>query len=295
MKPALTGTITSYPIKNINIQEGEVPQARLGHTLTKISTSEALMLGGLCMVKRHEVALYCTNMFQQSSATGQLYKLSMNPTNNTDNSIKFEPVWKKINNVDTTLERSFHTATFVKSIQSIVVLGGVKYEDGKAVSRYCLGDILFIETENLSSDKVNLKVENLASLKDVFISGHAVTTSPTEDTHIYCFGGYEQNISNYKKDVNPSSNLYVIDVILKQAIKKVSPDIFATACHSLTFIHESTLVILGGTNQSINLFTSKALIPEKCDLASKCVVDESFISPIPGRPRQLTRILEKNA
>ena len=194
------------------------------------------------------------------------------------NSIKFKPVWKKIDNVDTTLECSFHTATFVKSIQSIVVVGGVKYEDGKAVSHYRLGDILFIETQNLSSDKVNLKVENLASLQDVFISGHAVTTSSTEDTYIYCFGGYEQNISNYKKYVNLSSNLYVIDAMLKQAIKKVSPDIFATACHSLTFIHESTLVILGGTNQSINLFTSKALIP---DLASKCVVDESFISPVP--------------
>ena len=46
-----------------------------------------------------------------------------------------------------------------------------------------------------------------------------------------------------KEDINPPSNPYAADDVLKQAIKKVS-----TACHLLTFIYESTLVILGGAN-----------------------------------------------
>ena len=218
-------------------------------------------------------------MFQQSNAPGQLYKISMNQTANSGRNI-FKPTWQRVNDVDETLERAFHTSTFIKSLQSIVILGGVKYENGKAVIRFCLEDMVVIKTDDLSTNKLTLKTEKLTSLKDVYVSGHAATTSPTEDTHIYCFGGFEQNIPDYNK-VTPSSNLYVIDIVRKQTIRKVSPDVFATACHSLTFIHESTLVIFGGTNQSINLFTSKALIPDKCDLGSKCAIDDNFISPIP--------------
>ena len=67
-------------------------------------------------------------------------------------------------------------------------------------------------------------MEKLTSLKDVYASGPAATTSPTKDTHIYCFGRFEQNIPNYSK-VKPSSNLYVIDIVRKQTIQKVSPDV----------------------------------------------------------------------
>ena len=268
--------------RNIKLQNGDIPAARFGHSLTKVSVCKAIMFGGLCMPKRNTIAANCSDIFEQSNAPGQLFVLELNPAADFDaTTVNVRPTWKKVNTINETLERSFHTATFIESLQSIVVLGGVSYKDGVASACFSLEEIVILKIEDLSGNFISLKTEKIPSLKDIYLSGHASTASPTEDTHIYLFGGYEQNSSAYDKNIRPSSNLFVIDVVRKQAIKKIAPNSMATACHSLTFVSQAVLIILGGTNQSIQLFTSKELVPDKCDLGTRCTIDDTFISPIP--------------
>ena len=82
------------------------------------------MFGGLCMPKRNTIAANCSDIFEQSNAPGQLFVLELNPVADFDaTTVNVRPTWKKVNTINETLERSFHTATFIESLQSIVVLG----------------------------------------------------------------------------------------------------------------------------------------------------------------------------
>ena len=98
---------------------------------------------------------------------------------------------------------------------------------------------------------------------------------------VYIYGVYHQPVTKTSGQVSPSSTLIIIDVVNKLVLKLVGPETFSTAGHTLTFIDEDTLLISGRTKRALTLYTSKPLIPDKCDRRDKCEIDESFVSPIP--------------
>ena len=56
---------------------------------------------------------------------------------------------------------------------------------------------------------------------------------------------------------------------------------FATDGNSLLFVDNDCLLINGGTQKAMSLFTRKSLMPDKCGLGDACTIDENFVSPIP--------------
>ena len=169
------------------------------------------------MPKRNTIAANCSNIFEQSNAPGQLFVLELNPVADFDaTTVNVRPTWKKVNTISETLECSFHTETFIESLQSIVVLGGVSYKDGVASARFSLEEIVILKIEDLSGNFISLKTEkNSITKRHLFIWPCFYSFS-----HIYLFGGYEQNSPACDKNIRPSSNLFVTDVVRKQAIKK---------------------------------------------------------------------------
>ena len=50
--------------------------------------------------------------------------------------------------------------------------------------------------------------------------------------------------------------------------------------HVHVLVDATCLMILGGTNKQINTWTSKPLIPSRCDYQEQCIMESSEISPI---------------
>ena len=118
-------------------------------------------------------------------------------------------------------------------------------------------------------------------MESVYISGHSAPSSSKQDHIVYIYGGYQQPSSEITTKIEPSSNLFVVNIQSNTVLMKVASDDFATAGNSLLFVDNDCLLINGGTQKAMSLFTRKSLIPDKCGLGEACTIDENFVSPIP--------------
>ena len=264
---------------NVLLQEGEIPCARFGHSLTKINDQNCLMLGGISFPNRDRLSFDCSNNFEHKLVKGDSYHLCIKKD---DENFKFS--WNKVSIEDDQIRRAFHTASYIPSLNKIIVFGGLTYKDGKPKSRLCLQDMICISFHPTMpmGQKFTIAMEKLpTAVKSVFISGHSAMPSPSQDHIVYVFGGYQQQNSDITTKIEPCSKLYIIDLISKTVLIKAAPDDFATAGHSLLFIDNDSLLINGGSQKAMFLFTKKSLVPDKCALGDECSIDETFVSPIP--------------
>ena len=128
----------------------------------------------------------------------------------------------------------------------------------------------------------DVMLEKLPNLgQDIFISSHSTCSSLESDKITFVFGGYQQNKPEITESIQESNVLFVIDNDTKFILKKVAPTDLATAGQTMFLIDSDALLINGGAKKTMSLYTKKELIPDKCELADKCTVDESTVAPIP--------------
>ena len=100
--------------------------------------------------------------------------------------------------------------------------------------------------------------------------------------YIIIFGGYEAYEALISTKPATSSTILVIDLLRKVAISKVASAEHATAGHSLARLSDSVLLIGGGTQKEILLFTKFMPSADLCDLADNCIINNTSVtSPIP--------------
>ena len=215
----------------------------------------------------------CSNLFQQQHPDQEtVYLLSLN-TNKTD----LSPSWKALSNNSSLSNRAFHTATTTND--QIIVLGGAIYTSGRISERINLKGRLSLKLDK--DDQLTVAKFELSTFpEDIYISSHATATISAHPSLVYIYGGYHQPVAKTSGQVSLSSTLIIIDVVNKLVLKQVGAETFSTAGHTMTF-DEDTLLISGGTKRALTLYTSKPLIPDKCDLRDKCEIDESFVSTTP--------------
>ena len=257
--------------KNLNFQHGDIPCPRFGHSLTKISETEFLMFGGLTMPYRQGYDVSKT--FYQCHPEFYLYVLSARMKE-----MMLHSEWKGAFHDESLCKRAFHTATLCKD--DIVVIGGAVYENSKLKKRVSLREIIFLNISSVEPSSVKSKpVINLD--KDTFISSHAAAICPADPNLLCVFGGYQQNEELVSCKVPPSAKLFIIDLNNSMLLKTLNETGFETAGHTMTFIDSDTMLINGGTNKSLALFSSKPMTPDPCDLGGDCKIDDSFMAPIP--------------
>ena len=262
-------------LSNAKKQFGDIPSERFGHSLSKVSDSAAIMFGGLCCPYYDTVQIDCSSMFRKELADGDVYLLELK-----DSDTDASPTWKRLKGNETDiLRRAYHTTTKVLG-NSLAVIVGITYENGKPHKRLSLQNIILLsdlDQSNISFKEVKLPDD----VKNVFISGHSTASPDNERNLLYIYGGYQQTTELITKPVQPSSELFVIDIEKALVLRKVAPSEYGTSGSSLVFLEPDVLLISGGTKKALLLYTSKTLIPDKCDLQSDCQIDENFVSPIP--------------
>ena len=263
-------------LSNAKKQFGDIPSERFGHSLSKVSETAAIMFGGLCCPYYNTVQIDCSSLFRKELRDGDAYLLELE-----DSDTDVSPAWKRLKGNQTDiLRRAYHTATKVLG-NSLAVIGGITYENGKPHKRLSLQNIILLS----NFDQPNMPVKEVKlpdDVNNVFISGHSTASPDNEWNLLYVYGEYQHSTELITKPAQPSSELFVTDIEKARKVRKVAQSEYGTSGSSLVFLEPDVLLISGGTKKASLLYTSKALIPDKCDLQSDCQIDENFVSPYHG-------------
>ena len=158
-----------------------------------------------------------------------------------------------------------------------IVFGGFTYKDGKPKSCLCPQGMICISFHPTMpmAQKFTIAMENCCKVS-IYLWSPSYAISFTK-SH-YVSGGYQQQNSDITTKIEPRSKLYIIDLISKTVLIKAAPDDFAAGGHSLLFIYNDSLLINGGSQKAMFLFTKKSLVPDKCALGDECSM--RYLSPL---------------
>lgn len=261
-------------------QDGEVPCGRLGHTFTALWDKYILLHGGASMDLRDSHFLVQTR-FRQTGNDPYFYLF--------DISTNF---WSKIR-LPGLCCRAYHTAVFNESQDSIIILGGVHYNEGaQAIHRIDIRDVTCLKidtTGTASSPKFSLQVFSLDLPTPVYISNHACVFSKS-DKKLYVFGGIQQQDSAIPTDAHSvqyegAATMFVVDTDVwdcKTVHAGYAQSDFRTRGHSMFQLAPDCIMIIGGVQKTIFMYTTKLMVPDPCGLQEQCRISESdVVSPIP--------------
>ena len=240
---------------------GHKPTGRRGQTGTVIGNSYILYVGGV----QH------TNQLLRKSRIPDPFLIL--------NSEKMEVV-KLNHNFD--FHRAHHCTEFVKSLNIIIVCGGmlVPSEEGSKVTDWfridtfslfkldeSLTEIYFTETVT-----VELGIEPPLEMQGV--------ASSVFGTEVVLAGGFVKPMHIPKVGEAPKMSSRLISVDIKTKTAKVLDDDEAskTAQATLQVIDSKAVLLLGGSMEALKIFTSKPMSEEQpCVFADKCRVYQKIV------------------
>ena len=152
------------------------------------------------------------------------------------------PTWKRLKGNETDiLRRAYHTTTKVLG-NSLAVIGGITYENGKPHKHLSLQNIILLsnfDQPNMSFKEVKLPDD----VKNVFDSRHSIASPDNEQNLLYVYSGYQQTTELITKPVQPSSELFVMDIEKALVLRKVAPLEYGTSGSSLIFLEPDVVLI----------------------------------------------------
>lgn len=247
-----------------NMQSGDVPTPRFGHTLTRIgNTNMAVLFWGMNMNQRETEKLGAT--FSHVCRDDAAYILDMKTLN-----------WTKVAG-EKTQPRAFHQAVYLQHKHCIVLLGGVVYEGREPRCRLSLSDTTVLQIQNNT-------VASASTLNLVGPPLHVSFTSACVTSGcIFMQGGYQQRTGTMLRNQEASTTLICIDVE-KMLYQTVEPDVHfktTTVGHSALALDNECILFMGGSYEGIFAYTSKSFTPGACDLGEACTIGSSpEVSPI---------------
>ena len=251
-------------VRSRRLQQGSIPSARFGHTLTRLGNADkAILFGGLQMDQRGHDNTNLWRKFSQLPAEKVLYVLDMETLTWTAAEMQPEP-------------RAYHKAVYLKERNSVLILGGVKYDGREPHYRYGLHECLLISA---NGESIHFRPFSCSGTP-LHMSSFAACA--TEDT-IFLHGGYQVNTGAMEAGLEPSQDMVLVNLESCEHALVSSSVHFKTASagHTAICMDNACIMLLGGTNEGIFAFTSKKFCPEACDFGDKCDIDHSpEVSPI---------------
>jgi hypothetical protein len=158
-----------------------------------------------------------------------------------------------------------------------VVTGGVEYVNPAACHRIGLDSIhLFAFSNNFRECKSTKLAMSNAPFHGLSSHGMCV-----KDQNIYILGGFKSGAIDNRYPLI-SGDFHCLDLQEKEIVSftESASGEGCTAGATVVPVGE-TILLLGGTNKSVTLFTNQEISADKCTMAAKCIIDSTDISPIP--------------
>ena len=252
-----------------SVQTGQVPAGRTGHTLNVINNSTLLLHGGLSFDQRDASGVTLGNLFSQTCKDGSFYVL------NTDTYH-----WSKLEKVPDVTSRAYHTATTVQSdgLVKVIFNGGVTYEGRDPSERLPIKEFVILNFRNSVLSDYFVEKVTVPMSNPKYISYHSTVLS---NNHLYILGGNVQNERKINEPPQLNSEMKIFDLENKSCDSvSVEPSYIASG-HSAFELSSDCIMIVGGINDSMFVYTTKPMKPSPCDFQFDCKIDESpEISPI---------------
>lgn len=261
---------------NVNIQKN-VPEARFGHVVFRVK-QKIMMFGGMSMPNRHKKTVHSTDLFHLSSCLGSVHLLDMETL-----------TWDTIEMSTEDLQRAYHTAVYVDSSSTVVVVGGID----KTLTEMLTVRPTLVKIQWSDDGKITLFCSQLdvSHCPDVFIANHVVMS--TNDGRLLCTAGTQQESPQLQPESSQSFMYYNIEAKdskqfiwifdLENKTCEINEYPVKRACIGLT-IHQldnDCFLLLGGSKKQMLLYTSKTLEPEACLHGGECTISHSVVTPIP--------------
>jgi hypothetical protein len=250
---------------SVTKQQGDVPSARFGHSLTLFTDDLAILHGGLSMPFRESASL--VSPFRHVCEDGKFYLLN----NQTY-------TWT-ILNLPEVQSRTFHTASYSKEMNCIFIVGGLCYMGFEPSTRLPFDDALIIKVfgyNQFSLEKITFSLcENLSKY---YLSYHS---SCIVDEKMFVVGGFSQMEPEVKDKPALNPYLLIYDLQMKHVKNvEIGSSNLTSGCSCVSLANDS-IMIVGGSVQNYFVYTSKAMQPSPCDLQAACIIGDSpEISPI---------------
>jgi hypothetical protein len=239
------------------------PLSRTGHAMAKLDDSTYLMTGGITIPDAGPKKHHPTD-----SSTWLL-----NPDTKE---------WTKCNECDPMI-RAGHA--MIIHNRKAFIYGGYRFYQNKATKLFSLSEI--IEAVIINEVIIITKTINLTNISNSNLPNLYGFSYTNSNNFLYCYGGfnvpkYDANIENLHDFHNPSTNrhklltqssiLYKINVQEATVSQVEAPTEFKTAKGSLHILSKTDtgeaekMIILGGTNRQMVLYSRTEFPVKKCDL-----------------------------
>ncbi|CAH1242389.1 Hypp6646 [Branchiostoma lanceolatum] len=211
-------------------KQDSVPSSRTGHILVAISSTQAILFGGLELSSRHKRFGTCA----QSCRDGYFYSLDM-PT----------LCWQKLP-LPPLVPRAYHSSTWIPASSTIVIVGGITYSGHCPSERLSISDVVCLK---IYDGQYTLTEAHMEGVPDSYVS--SASASALCDDRFVVYGGYRHDKSGLHRPES-SSNMYILDLRTRKAVVHHAPSKMASAGHTCQRLNDSTVVLIGGTCKSVN-------------------------------------------
>ncbi|XP_072042724.1 uncharacterized protein [Amphiura filiformis] len=247
-KPSFDCTIVESPYQNEatiskDLQKGDIPEARFGHSMTMVDKSHAILHGGVTMANKYRPAeksrgaVPLPRPFLTSCEDGHFYLLNVETY-----------TWEKLR-VPQLPGRAYHTSTLHNN--NIYIIGGASYTGNIQTHRLSLHDINILHIDNLHRRQFHLTCMQFTHpiVTPVHLSYHSAFCTQI----IFVCVRWIQN------------SMHAVEA---------QKSIFKTAGHNMLKLDDKCIMLCGGTTKHIFYFTSKHISTDPCDLADECIIAE---------------------
>ncbi|XP_045210185.2 uncharacterized protein LOC123561703 [Mercenaria mercenaria] len=252
-----------------DVQRGDIPTGRTGHTITPLGDNIVVMHGGVSLSNRHTTGL--VSPFTQVCNDGSFYEFDSSTY-----------LWTRIKNIPDVRPRAYHTANFVtlSGTKCVIIIGGVSFKGNESVplERLPINELFILKLHNLTEHRYTLDKITAKLQVDIFISYHSIVAL---NNKLIVTGGYAQKEPEMTDTPLTSNKLYTIDL---QSLNIDTTELdtwHCTAGNSSFALSDDCIMVVGGSAENIFAYTTKPLRPSSCDLDDECCIFESpEISPI---------------
>ena len=253
-------------LSSAKTQKGAKITPRFGHSLICMSDNKAVCFGGVTLHRRESVSVYAQNIFSHKCDDSNVYILQVDCQ---------EATWRECTVNGPALLQSFHSA--VRSSPNTVLSCGGIVTEGHNKRRAHLG-VVHMYTFDEGYHSCTIQDVQITNAPDYGLSSHSMCLF--NDTDVIIVGGYiSKSVSDEYPEVSKSVHLLSLGNTCLTSSKESATSDGCTAGATI-FRAGPAIIILGGTEKSISLFTKAIIHADSCALDKDCNIDSSTTSPI---------------
>ena len=238
------------------------PSERFGHSFNQLNDNILMLVGGNNMPNRHSNLPDASNIFHTEPVADVLYVYW-----------KEENFWQHITTEsELSCKRAFHaTCRFViNGIDFLIVSGGLTYDN--CWRSLPMSKTFIVKVDE--SNQVQIKEKMLHLSAEIYISDHSILFNRNK---ILFVGGVVSSNESSVPQLNTS--VEVFNYLNGQHIQQINvgQEYCTSACSSV-ILPDNSVIVPGGNQRRISVFTYKTMNADKCFHWDKHFVTDCIIS-----------------